>query len=305
MLPTLALAQQAGGHITRPGKAKPKTEKPATTKKQTTGKPSKKQSGSSQSTTTVGTGRALSAQPSKPSVSSFTDDNGNKVFIIGDVRFTMIKIDGGNFTMGATKEQGYDAGFYEQPAHTVSLSSYYIAQTEVTQELWKIIMDNNPSFKIDLKCPVYNISYDECVVFINRLSALTGEYFKLPTEAQWEFAARGGNKSKGYKYSGSNSIEDVACYFTGGYSEPLSVATKRPNELGIYDMTGNVSEWCYDYWGIYDASTQINPTGPSSGTHRVARGGSWLSPKDECCVSKRMIASKTDSELTAGLRLAM
>ena len=280
MLPTLALAQQAGQHITRPGKAKPKTEKPATPKKKTG---IKHNSGSRQS--------------APPSVSSYTDSYGNKVFNIGNVQFTMVKVDGGTFMMGATSEQGSEIFDSEKPAHKVTLSSYYIGQTEVTQELWQVVMGKIPSEETKgPRLPITHATWNDCQTFINKLNSLTGENFKLPTEAQWEFAARGGNKSRGYRYSGSNNLDDVAWYSKNSprsnLDEPSwyrqnpgkpyriykNVATKQPNELGLYDMSGNAWEWCYDWQAPYSSSAQTDPIGPSSPAnttpYRIYRGGS-------------------------------
>ena len=196
---------------------------------------------------------------------------------------TMIYVNGGTFTMGATAEQGSDAGDAEKPTHSVTLSDFYIGKCEVTQAQWKAVMGSNPSnFKGD-NLPVENVSWDDVQEFIAKLNALTGKKFRLPTEAEWEYAARGGNQSKGYKYSGSNSINEVA-WLNG---EPYPVGQKAPNELGIYDMSGNVEEWCQDWLGDYGSPSQINPTGPSSGSRRVVRGGSWYNRARYCRVSYR------------------
>ncbi len=301
VLPTLALAQQAGGHITRPGKAKPKTEKPAPkpSKKQTAPKPPKKQSHSQP----VGTGRALSEEP-RPQTSVSTDAAGNKVFTVKGVQFTMIKVDGGTFTMGATSEQGIDAWDNEKPKHSVTLSSYYIGQTEVTQALWQAVMGSNPSKYKGVYKPVEQVSWDDCQVFIGKLNSLTGEQFKLPTEAQWEYAARGGKHSRAYKYGGSNSIGDVAWYTDNSGSQTHNVATKLANELGLYDMSGNVWEWCSDWKGDYISGSQTDPEGPSSGSSRVNRGGSWLSNAWLCRVSFRTSNSPGSRGDALGLRLA-
>ena len=212
----------------------------------------------------------------------------NKTFTVNGVTFEMVYVEGGTFTMGATSEQGSDAYSYEKPAHSVRLSNYYIGQTEVTQALWKAVMGNNPSnFKGD-NLPVEQVSWNDCQEFVRKLNRLTGKNFRLPTEAEWEYAARGGNKSCGYKYSGGNNLGEVAWYYDNSGSTTHPVATKSPNELGLYDMSGNVWEWCQDWYGDYSSSTQTNPTGPYNGSYRVYRGGSWGNNAWSCRVSGRL-----------------
>ena len=214
----------------------------------------------------------------------------NRTFMVKGVSFTMIPVEGGTFTMGATSEQGSDACDDEKPAHRVTLSDYYIGETEVTQALWQAVMDDNPSyFKGDLQRPVEYVSWNDCQEFIEKLNTLTGQYFRLPTEAEWEYAARGGNKSKGYKYAGSNDIDDVAWYSANSGSTSHPVKSKTPNELGLYDMSGNVWEWCGDryYERDYKSLPQTNPTGPTTGSNRVFRGGSWDYYAKSCRVSYR------------------
>ena len=199
----------------------------------------------------------------------------------------MVKVEGSTFTMGATPEQGNDAYEYERPAHQVTLSDYYIGRYEVTQKEWQAVMGDNPSKFYGDNLPVENVSWNDCQDFINKLNQLTGLKFRLPTEAQWEYAARGGKQSKGYKYSGSDKIRDVAWYYGNSGIKTHKVGTKHPNELGIYDMSGNVWEWCGDCYYSYSSSAQTNPTGPSSGSARVLRGGSWSSYARSCRVSDR------------------
>ena len=161
----------------------------------------------------------------------------------------MIPVEGGTFTMGSNINGSWSNAY---PEHTVTLSDYSIGQTEVTQELWIAVMGNNPShFKGDPQRPVERVTWDDCQSFINELNKLTGRHFKLPTEAQWEFAARGGNQSMGFTYSGSNNLNDVAWYENNSNNSTHPVATKTPNELGLYDMSGNVQEWCQDWCGYY------------------------------------------------------
>ena len=191
----------------------------------------------------------------------------------GDIEMVYVK--GGTFTMGAISEQGADAYDDEKPAHSVTLSDFYIGKYEVTQAQWRAVMGSNPSsFKGD-NLPVENVSWNDIQKFIQKLNAQTGKEFRLPTEAEWEYAARGGSKSRGYKYSGSNNIGDVAWYSGNSGSKTHPVGQKQPNELGIYDMSGNVWEWCSDWYGSYSSSSQTNPKGPNSGDYRVLRGGDW------------------------------
>ncbi|MBR5781423.1 MAG: formylglycine-generating enzyme family protein [Bacteroidales bacterium] len=228
------------------------------------------------------------------------------VVSVNGVSFKMIKIEGGTFQMGATSEQGGDAYNDEKPVHSVTLSDYYIGETEVTQELWTAVMGSNPSsFSNNPQRPVEQVSWNDCQEFIKKLNELTGKNFRLPTEAEWEYAARGGNKSQGYKYSGSNTIVDVAWYYDNSSSQTHDVKTKQANELGIYDMSGNVYEWCQDWYGSYSSSSQTNPTGPSSGSDRVDRGGSWYSDAKFCRVSYRRNANPGYTNSNLGLRLSL
>ena len=230
---------------------------------------------------------------------------GTVTFTVNGVTFTMVIVEGGTFTMGASDDdpEAYD---YEKPAHQVTLSSYCIGQTEVTQELWQAVMGNNPSnFHSDPQRPVERVSWDDCQTFVNKLNELTGMAFRLPTEAEWEYAARGGNRSKGYKYAGSNDLNEVAWYVDNSPNSTQPVATKAPNELGVYDMTGNVEEWCQDRYGSYTSDAQTNPTGPDSGSKRVDRGGSWLSLARGCRVSMRANRDSSYSYKHLGLRLAL
>ena len=228
----------------------------------------------------------------------------HQTFTVKGVRFDMIAVEGGTFTMGATAEQGSDADCNERPTHRVTLSSYLIGKTEVTQKLWEAVMGYNPSDCKGSSSPVEHVSWEDCQTFITKLNNLTGKKFRLPTEAEWEYAARGGNKSKGYKYSGSNWLDDVAWYHTTSSTHP--VAAKVPNELGIYDMSGNVREWCSDWYGDYSSSAQTNPTGPNSGSKRVCRGGSWdIYNSGLCRVSSRSRETPSFHSNGNGLRLAL
>ena len=230
----------------------------------------------------------------------------NLSLTVNGVSFEMVYVEGGSFDMGATTEQGGDANSDEYPVHSVTLSEYYIGRCEVTQELWEAVMGSNPSCFIGAQKPVERVSWYECQEFVSRLNSLTGRTFRLPTEAEWEYAARGGKKSSHYKYSGSGNIGNVAWYKdNSGSSSTHPVGTKSPNELGIYDMSGNVWEWCSDRYGDYSAGAQTNPQGPSSGSYRVLRGGSWYNSARLCRVSYRVNDDPGRSNYGLGLRLVL
>ncbi len=243
-------------------------------------------------------GRATSA--------TVTRSGDNMVLSVGGVNYTMVYVQGGTFTMGATSEQGSDAYDDEKPTHSVTLSNYYMGETEVTQGLWQAVMGSNPSrFTGDSRLPVEHLSWEDCQTFISRLNSLTGQQFHLPTEAQWEYAARGGSKSRGYKYSGSSDLGSVAWYTDNSGSKTHNVKTKSPNELGLYDMSGNVWEWCSDWFGSYSSGSQTNPTGASSGSYRVHRGGCWGNGARLCRVSHRDDGTPSGRYDGLGLRLAL
>lgn len=189
--------------------------------------------------------------------------------ILQNLISNMVYVEGGTFMMGANGK----ATSFEKPLHQVTLSSFSIGRYEVTQEEWQAVMDSNPSGFFGPRRPVDNVSWDDCQGFIRKLNAMTGKQFRLPTEAEWEYASRGGNRSRGYKYSGSNDLNSVAWYDENSGRVTHEIGTKIPNELGLYDMSGNVWEWCQDWYGDYSSSAQTNPTGPSSGSDRVFRGG--------------------------------
>jgi formylglycine-generating enzyme required for sulfatase activity len=233
-------------------------------------------------------------------------------YTVNDVSFKMVSVIGGTFLMGAQKTNSGGANYDEDadddeaPVHNVTLSNYYIGETEVTQALWVAVMGCNPSTSGDnMNQPVETVSWDDCQEFIKNLNQLTGEKFRLPTEAEWEFAARGGTKSQGYKYSGSNTIDDVAWYRDNSDGETYEVATKQPNELGLYDMNGNVWEWCQDWYGDYLSSAQSNPTGPATGYLRVRRGGSSSSKAAYCRAAGRGGDTPVSCTNILGLRLAL
>lgn len=244
-------------------------------------------------------------------------------YIVNGVMFEMVLVRGGTFIMGATPEQKRDAYKNEVPAHEVTLSEYYIGDTVVTQKLWQAVMGNNPSAFKDPDRPVVNVSWYDCQRFIENINKMLrdklpiGKRFRLPTEAEWEFAARGGTRSKGYIYSGSDKLNDVGWYF-GNCGEGQKVhfsfskdrqnkpvKMKLHNELGIYDMSGNVWEWCQDWYGDYNGFAQNNPVGPASGYGRVCRGGGTGDGYGDCRSSNRSATSPSDSVSSIGLRLAL
>ena len=228
-----------------------------------------------------------------------------QTFTVNGVSFTMIGVEGGTFTMGATSEQGSDVKSNEKPTHQVTLSDYYIGETEVTQELWKAVMGNNPSYHSGTQNPVDKVSWEDCQTFIRKLNQLTGKNFRLPTESEWEYAARGGKKSRGYKYAGSNTIGDVAWYSDNSNNTTHPVKQKRANELGLYDMSGNAREWCYDWYTSYTSTTKTDPYGPSIGTKRTIRGGSEYNSTEASRIAYRNSEEPTNSYFNVGFRIAL
>ena len=226
-------------------------------------------------------------------------------FMVNGVSFEMVRVEGGTFRMGATSEQEDDARSDEKPVHSVTLSSYYIGKTEVTQALWQAVMGSNPSGFEGADLPVENVSWNDCQKFIQKLNSLSGRKFRLPTEAEWEFACRGGNNSCGYKYSGSNNLGSVAWYNGNSDDQTHPVGTKAPNELGIYDMNGNVWEWCKDWYGYYKAISRTNPLGPLVGLGRVTRGSCWGDGSWKCRSSRRGYSDPAFRSDGIGLRLVL
>ncbi len=217
----------------------------------------------------------------------------------------MVRVEGGTFTMGATSEQGSDAESYEKHAHQVTLSSFYIGKYEVTQAEWEAVMGSNPSYFKGANLPVVNVNWFDCQEFIRKLNELTGKQFRLPTEAEWEYAARGGKRSYGVKYAGDNDIDNVGWYSGNSNLTIHPVGQKRPNELGLYDMTGNVMEWCQDWYGSYSSASQTNPQGPATGTSRVLRGGSWGDGSQYSHLSCRYDYDPDNRGGDSGLRLVL
>ena len=283
-LATLNTMGQTNGTITRQRKT---TAKKETQQRKTTQAAPKK------------TQPARQAQQQKPAASTSRPKGS-----LDDIMRNMVYVEGGTFTMGATFEQ-QEPDYDEKPTHRVSLSSFYIGKYEVTQVLWKAVMGSNPSHFEGDNLPVENVSWNDCQTFLRKLNAMTGKNFRLPTEAEWEFAARGGNRNRGYQYSGSNVLSDVAWYDDNSGSKTHNVGTKAPNELGIYDMSGNVWEWCQDWYGDYHGYSQTNPTGPSSGSGRMNRGGSWYNYAKYCRVANRGSYAPSIRTSSLGLRLAL
>jgi formylglycine-generating enzyme required for sulfatase activity len=284
-LPIIASAQGARGQIRRSIKEqqtmmiKPPKKKQASPKQQNEGNPPKQKS---------------------------TTQKASNNAIIQRLINNMVYVEGGTFTMGATPEQGRDANRDEKPAHQVTVSSFSIGKYEVTQEEeWEAVMDNNPSHFKGTKRPVEKVSWTECQKFINKLNSMTNKHFRLPTEAEWEYASRGGNRSIGYKYSGSDNLDCVAWYDSNSGRTTHDVGQKSPNEIGLYDMSGNVWEWCSDWYEVYDSEAQSNPAGPSSGSLRVVRGGSWYNSARLSRMSTRYSNSPGNSYCDLGLRLAL
>ena len=233
------------------------------------------------------------------------------VFTVGNVTFKMMPVKGGTFMMGARDGDPYVRP-WESPAHEVTLSDYYIGETEVTQALWRAVMGSNPSwftssngYTTNLQRPVEKITYANCLTFISKLNQKTGKTFRLLTEAEWEFAARGGNRSRGYFYAGSDDLEEVGWHKSNSGDITHPVASKAPNELGIYDMSGNVEEWCSDWYGLYSYKPETNPAGPLTGDARIVRGGCWDQAFRMSRVTARHEGFPTSANVHTGLRIAM
>lgn len=243
--------------------------------------------------------------------------------VINQLIDNMVEVKGGTFFMGATSEQKDDCENDEMPVHQVTLSTFSIGRYPVTQKEWKEVMGTNPSIFERNDQPVENVSWYDCQEFIQKLNKLTGMNFRLPTEAEWEFAARGGRETENFIYSGDDDLDEVAWFYENSgdvwadedeWSEdhleeyqcrPQPVGQKLPNELELYDMSGNVWEWCSDWYGRYDSSFQTNPTGPETGSYRIKRGGAWYNKAESCRVSYRGNANPTDKECHTGFRLAL
>lgn len=249
----------------------------------------------------------LLIMPKKPKISVQTLATGDVELIVDGLSYTMKLVEGGEFQMGcddsiARKQKD------EGPVHKVTVSSFYIGETEVTQALWKAVMGQNPSFFKGDMLPVEQVSWNECQGFLRKINKITKKDFRLPTEAEWEFAARGGKDNHGFIYAGCNFIDSVAWYYYDTSDKnTFAVKTKSPNELDIYDLSGNVFEWCNDWYsdGYYSNSPSNNPMGPPEGSHRVLRGGSWDSREVSCRVSNRTGNIPDNKNGNIGFRLAL
>ncbi|MDE6383653.1 MAG: formylglycine-generating enzyme family protein [Paramuribaculum sp.] len=220
-----------------------------------------------------------------------------ETFTVNGVSFEMVRVDGGTFMMGS-----YTGTSYEQPVHSETVATFYIGKTEVTQALWGAVMGSNPSHFRGANLPVENVSWNDCMEFCERLSRITGKNFRLPTEAEWEYAAIGGNKSRGYTYSGSNNLQSVGWYSDNSGSCTHTVGSKLDNELGLYDMSGNVLEWTSDLWSSNYNSYR---NGGSSGSCRVRRGGSYYNLATSCRSARRDFIPPSCRYDDLGFRLAL
>lgn len=220
----------------------------------------------------------------------------------------MVFVQGGSFMMGSEDEEAQGD---EKPVHEVRLKDYHIGKYPVTQAQWEAVMGENPShFRGCADCPVENVSWNDCQTFIKKLNTLTGLHFNLPTEAQWEYAARGGQAGKGqnYKYAGGNDLDQVGWYDGNSDKKTHPVGGLAANALGLHDMSGNVWEWCRDYYdGKYYAqfkgNVAVDPLGPSTGTYMVLRGGSWIDFPRDCRVAYRFNDRADYLNYLVGMRL--
>jgi len=239
-----------------------------------------------------------------------TTEDGNHtshciVTVIHPGESEMLMVNGGTFTMGISDNENPVHTVFERPTHQVTLTSFKIAKYPVTQKQWSAIMEENPSHFKDDNLPVENVSWYDAQTFISRLNEATGKSYRLPTEAEWEYAARGGNKSKGYKYSGSDNLDLVGWYTFNSKNISHPAGNISPNELGIYDMSGNIWEWCQDWAAEYSNKEQTNPQGPETGTCRIARGGSYRSDYLLCRVSFRNSINPNEHNSETGFRIVL
>uniref|UniRef100_UPI003076DB86 formylglycine-generating enzyme family protein n=1 Tax=Prevotella sp. TaxID=59823 RepID=UPI003076DB86 len=233
-----------------------------------------------------------------------TTDNDRVAKLLEKLNDDMVYIEAVEFTMGATKEHKGEANSDEKPAHPVVLNCFDLCKYEVTQELWEAVMGDNPSYFKGKNLPVENVSWDDCQMFIMKLNKLTGKKYRLPTEAEWEYAARGGSNSMHYKYSGGNYVEYVSWCYINSKDKTHTVGMMKPNELGLYDMSGNVWEWCQDWYGSYGKKTAYYPTGPIKAYNKVFRGGGYDNGDTYCRCSYRNGTAPQNKFKNLGLRLA-
>lgn len=227
-------------------------------------------------------------------------------FTVNGVSFDMVTVGGGVFVMGCTAEQGEEYEEEEKPIHQVTLSQFSIAKYEVTKALWVAVMGNETKkYEGDMNTPADNLTFDEATQFVEKLNSLTGNAFRIPSEAEWEFAARGGNKSLGYRFSGNSDIDKVAWYGANAESKSHPVGLKEPNELGIYDMCGNVIEWCNDDFEFYGIEALVNPTYTETRVSRIVRGGFYCNVESSCRISFREFFDPSMAYEFTGFRLAL
>ncbi len=224
---------------------------------------------------------------------------------VWEIVTSMVYVNGGTFSMGSENTVYPN----EHPVHNVTLSDYYLAKVTITQKQWDAIMGENSLWSENYgkgdNYPANFISYEQAKQFIKRLNDYSGLKFRLPTEAEWEYAACGGQQSQGYSYSGSNDANMVAWHRGNANGAMHPVAKRVPNELGLYDMSGNVWEWCSDWYGIYPTESVTNPTGPATGSKRVVRGGSFTYDAEFSRCKTRNYLPETNQSLAVGLRLAI
>lgn len=276
------LKKHRHSHVEKPsGKEQPKAEKPKAEKPKT-------------------------EKPKKPATKpKATKPTAEQQDIIKQLLADMVKCEGGDFTMGGTEEQRKDAAD-DETLQQVSLATFHIGRYEVTQLQWRTIMGHNPSLVKNDSLPVDNVSWDDCAEFIEKLNALSGRKFRLPTEAEWEYAARGGALTQGKRYSGSDDYLTVAWCRENSDDNPHPVGTLEPNELGLYDLSGNVWEWCADRYGKYDTEKQLtDPQGPEEGKNRVLRGGAYYTDRLALRTSARSADAPDNRQNGTGLRLAI
>ena len=243
---------------------------------------------------------------SKPGRSQSESYSKEALLVAESILKSMVLIPEGKYNMGCTADQGQNCSSDEHPVHSVSISSFYLSSVEVTQGWWMAIMRNNPAYnKRSEDFPVESVSYLDVSMFIDSLNKLSGLTYRLPTEAEWEYSARGGNKACSYLYSGSSDANEVAWTSNNSYSKSHVVRLKAANELGLFDMSGNVWEWVSDWYGKYTSASQNDPRGPSSGIERVIRGGSWAGSPDFCRNSLRFRYLPEFKSSFIGFRLAL